>query len=431
MVEVEIPMLPGRVPDLSEDAPQAPEPNIQKIAPEPGEKVAVAGVAGWYGENAAPEGGTKGNIGGKGGDTFFTTSADGYKVNGIDPDTFTGVGIAATATETACQRARREGGIDFETKLVPLVRSDGGPLARAMYAVVRKPRYPGDPKANTSLGDIGRVAACRGKAEDHSLVLDPAPTMLQPSALDTLDALCGKDFGGQAFEVDRGGLIGGSVPWIQARPITIEMPNGDTLEVRPMVTNPLDGTGAFAFCLAGEALSCRNIYTSLLGSRKGVFRLKHCASSEMRLKQLEKGLRLVSESLPERLGVMRMMASHRISQDWLEKAFLPKVLKYDPEVRIADLPGKTRNKAERVLEHYANAKGAAPGTGWGALQAVTFTTTHDWSGSKGDTIGANDTQFWSGSAGMFEARAVGALFDTVWEKAPKARRLHVKRLLGV
>ena len=185
---------------------------VAHVAPGAGESVAVAGVAGWYGAGAAPEKGRKA-MGGAQGDTFFTTSVDGHAVDGVGD--LHGPGITATRTETAAQRARRIGGIDFETKLVPAARADGGSVDVSRYYVVRK-------DTGDALGLIGRVAAQGGKQ------LDPAPELLQPAALDALDAL------GDLFVVDRGGCIGGSVPWVQGRALDHVMPNGDTLRIRPI-----------------------------------------------------------------------------------------------------------------------------------------------------------------------------------------------------
>ena len=331
-------------------------------------------------------------IGGNLGDTFFTTSTDGFQVDGVDGAALDGAaGIGATATETSCQRARRIGGIDWQTKLIPAQRADGGPTDVPRFFIVRK-------DTDVCLGQVGRVAAQQGAK--LKAPLDPAPLLLQPAALDTLDAL------GDLFIVDRGGCIGGTVPWLQGRPIETKLPNGDTLHVRPMVTNPLDGSGSFAIALAATALSCRNVYASLLGARKGVFRIKHCASGEERLAQLREGLTIVSESLETRLAQLTTMATARVTSDWLQDSFLPEMFGFEAGTAHRDLPGQTRNRLQRFLGHYQSAPGAEMNTGWGLLQATSYLTTHDWQGTHGDTTGCTDTQLWNGTAGAFEAKAV-------------------------
>ncbi len=370
---------------------------IQRCEPGAGEKVNVGNIPGWYGPGVEVHG--RKDIGGSAGDTFFRTSSAGHSIAGLDAREVEGApAITATPFESACQRARRLGGIDFETKLVPAMRADFGDTDVDRFYVVRK-------DTSAAIGLVGRVAAQHTKGEPAHEV-NPAPPMLQPSALDCLDSLSTSEFW---KGIDRGGNIGGSIPWIQARPIECTMPNGDTFHVRPMVSNPLDGTGSFFFALPGSALSCRNIYVSILGSRRGVLKIRHSASGEDMLKRIRKTLEIVAESLPKRLALVAKMASVQVSEEWLTGTFLPAVLDYVPGTPYSALNGKKRNRYDAIMGFYRSAPGADPGTGWGALQAVTYLTTHHYRGTAGKTGPSTEEQLYKGAAGALEERATLAV----------------------
>jgi len=386
--------------------------NIEKIAPSAGAKVKVAGIAGWYGEGTAPERGSKAIGASVEGDTFATTSADGHAVAGVDRSKLKdNPGIMATPFESAGPRARRMfgGRLDDETKLVLATRADGGAFDVPRYFVVWK----SDDKA---LGMVGKVAAQQDGKGPLPTVVDPAPLLLQPKALDIVDGLSGVPLW---QGIDRGGCIGGTTPWLQARPIKVRLPDlpgespgkrnlreRETLNIRPMVSNPLDGTGCLFLALTLMAVSCRNVYASIMGSRRGIVKVRHCKSGEAMLRKLRKALELVAESMPERLSVMFKMTSATIDDEWLEREFLPRVLNFEPGTSRADMSGKVRNRFDSVMEYYRSAPGAEPGTVWGALQAVTYLGNHHYNGKAGETYQATPAQIYKGGAGALEERAL-------------------------
>ena len=355
---------------------------VASVAPAPGEKVAVGGPAGWYGAGAAPvnSNGRRGRgtaIGGQGGDTFFTT-ARGMKTEGLDTSALTGEAIAGKNGETACQRARRLFGLDWTTRLEPATRADGGSTDRDRYFVVRN-------DTDEALGLVGRVAGQNGER------LNPAPDILQPSALDFLDSL--------GFKVARGGCIGGSVPWLQGEPREVELPNGASALIHPAVTNPLDGSGSFALALPMTVIECRNFYTSVFGSRKGVKRFRHCKSSEDRMKLMKSTFEGLDGWLDKELGRMSQAWSHKVDDSWLYGEFLPRTFGYSDKSEITP---KIKERMGSWLDAYFHAPAADPGFIGGAMQATSFLTSNAWNG---DT-GASESELLSGAAGALEARAM-------------------------
>lgn len=364
---------------------------VQTIAPQGSDIVLAGGAGGWYGADSAQElKGAKGRVSnGTQGDTYFSAVGTEMRIDGMQHQG--GEAITATPLESACLRARRIGGIDWSTRLEPVARNDGksiaDPYLRHSYWLIRN-------DTDEPIAMVGRVAAGFAK-KDAPATVNPAPRMLQPSALDIADNLPG-------FSVSRGGCIGGTVPWIQGADMTYRMPNGQEMSVKPTLTNPLDGSGSFALALPSLALECRNFYASIFGSRKGVFRIKHCASNEKQLEALGKALAQMDGRIAKGLEFLANAQSARISEDWLTSTFLPKVLGYDKSKSISELPTKTRNRIDAIMAAYREAPGAEVGTAFGALQAVTYWTSHGYT-SKG---GATMEQVMAGSAGAFEERAV-------------------------
>lgn len=319
---------------------EAQDVGVQSVTVGKGQApVNVAGIPGWYQ-----------------GDSFHTTSADGHAVDGIDRAKAAEHGIRGTTAEGPATRARRLFGLDgrYETRSALYLDDEGNARpGGANYVFYRREGEPVQVSKSTVGDGYG---------------------LLQPDSLDILNEV-------PDLEIDRGGVMKGySNIWLQARLRTIDTPTGP-MQARLMVSNSYDQSEAWALTYAGEAISCRNVYLSVLRGTPHQVRIKHTRNAAARVEALKQALAAAGPYFEQLESVLLSWGRTNITDEHigflLAKLAEAKLLGRDED---GEFTGQAKRDIALLREAYHTAPGAQPGTLFGLAQAVTFMTSHPGSG---------------------------------------------------
>lgn len=232
--------------------------------------------------------------------------------------------------------------LDWSPALVPLVTADGVTLPREIgQCVVR----------SDSRAPLGVVGA-RYQMLDHSHLFDLA------------DALGAVTRGGLRF-ANAGHKGGGAKPFVQMRmPAQV---NGVEVERNLSLFTSHDGTLCLTAGFSETVIVCKNTYAHALANAKNGLKIKHTLSAEALLAQAK--------------NIADLAAAHGAA--WSDAALRMMGTRFsDSDMRALAqvlMPGdstRTVNNRTRMMEAWSSAPGAAPGTVWGAAQAVTYYTSH-------------------------------------------------------
>lgn len=226
--------------------------------------------------------------------------------------------------------------------LVPLVTADGVTVPKEIgQTVVRD-----DTRA--PLGIVG----ARYTVLDHSHLFDLA------------DALGAVSKGGLRF-ANAGHKANGARPFVQLK--TPSEVNGVEVERMLSLFTSHDGTLCLTAGFSDTVIVCKNTYAHALANAKNGMKIKHTLSAEQLIQQAQSIATMAAEHSARWSDAALSMMGKRFGD--ADMAGLAEIL----------MPGdstRTKNNRERMVEAWASAPGAAPGTVWGAAQAVTYYTSH-------------------------------------------------------
>jgi phage/plasmid-like protein (TIGR03299 family) len=190
-----------------------------------------------------------------------------------------------------------------------------------------------------------------------------------------------RDSGGALRAVNAGHLGGGVRPYVQLA-CDQSSPVG---EVRRNLSLFADHGGTLCATVGFSAtmIVCRNTYSHALGQAVSGLKIRHTASAEDMLTQIEEIASLASQHADAWDNAALRMLGTRFGDSDMH-ALASKLI-----------PGEstraTNSRAE-LMAAWQSSPGARPGTAWGAAQAVTYHTSH--------------------TLGSAEARAESAIFGT-------------------
>lgn len=194
------------------------------------------------------------------------------------------------------------------------------------------------------------------------------------------DAIVG-DSGGALRFGNAGHVGGGARPFLQLGCET-GSPVGGVHRTISLFTSH-DGTLCATAGFSATVIVCRNTYAHALGSARQGLRIRHTASAEDLLAQIEEIARLASAHADAwDSAALRMLGTRFSDADMhaLASKLIP-----------GDSTRATNSRAE-LMTAWTSSPGARPGTAWGAAQAVTYHASH--------------------TLGSAEARAESAIFGT-------------------
>lgn len=210
-----------------------------------------------------------------------------------------------------------------------------------------------------------------------------------------------------------GVLRGGSRAFLQLKSDKRDV-GGVAIQSNITVFNSWDGSLRFEAGFADTVIVCRNTLQAALGEAASGISIRHTTSAPERVKQATR----ILEASKEYRGaldnaILRMMAQP-LSTDQL-MALVQQLLPADGEGKVS---ARTEKARQAVLSAYTQAPGAAPGSAWGAVQAVSYYATHTYpvrktSGRSEAEARAEGTWFGPG----------GALMRKAWTNVQKPERL--------
>jgi predicted Fe-Mo cluster-binding NifX family protein len=190
---------------------------------------------------------------------------------------------------------------------------------------------------------------------------------------DLADALCGTSASALHFG-NAGHKKNGARPFIQlkgeARTVGKDV-RGCDVDVSDVITlmTAHDGTLQILGCYGANVIVCDNTYAHALSAAKSRgISIRHTAAG---VEMVEEAIRIASEA--HKLHVAFDNAALRLLATPFEDRSMQ-------QLASALIPGDTtRADAARtkLLDAWASSPGAAPGTAWGAAQAVTYYTSHE------------------------------------------------------
>jgi len=253
--------------------------------------------------------------------------------------------------------------------LVPLATADGVALPREIgQCVVRS-----DTRA--PLGVVG----ARYTLLDHSHLFDLA------------DAIGAVTHGGLRF-ANAGHKANGAKPFVQlAMPANV---GGVEVQRNLSLFTSHDGTLCLTAGFSETVIVCRNTFAHALADAKNGLKIKHTLSAQSLIEQAtDIAQRAAQHGALWSDAALKMMGARFADRDMHALA----------EVLMPGDSTRTKNNRERMIDAWTSAPGAAPGTAWGAAQAVTYYTSHH--------IGSEDSR---GETAIFGSGLGADMQATAW-----------------
>lgn len=178
------------------------------------------------------------------------------------------------------------------------------------------------------------------------------------------DAIVG-DSGGLLRYGNAGHVGNGARPFLQLACET-GSPAGDVTRTISLFTSH-DGSTCASVGFASTVIVCRNTYTRASREARHGLRIRHTASADQQIAQVE----AIARASAEYVGAWDNAALRMLGQRFgdADMAALAHAL-------IPGESAKADAARDRLLSAWESAPGARPGTVWGAAQAVTYYTSH-------------------------------------------------------
>jgi phage/plasmid-like protein (TIGR03299 family) len=232
-----------------------------------------------------------------------------------------------------------------------------------------------------------------------------------------------------------GSLKMGRTTWVLAKNGSIEAVNGDPIEEYFLFRNSFDGSSPISVLFTNIRVVCNNTLTMALKGARNLFNVRHTASAEDQIKEVQKALGLRIKYQERVQEVVEMLTKKAMSATQTEN-FLGEVIFPEPKrivqtveegeivhsLQDAHQRGITvrKNKIDAVLNLVEEGAGAdikgVKGTAWGVYNALTEWADHDKpirlvKGRDSKEVRFENAFFGTGS--QFKADSLNALVEHV------------------
>lgn len=300
------------------------------------------------------------------------------------------------------KEALRLAGLDWKVELFPVFaeKTVRGRPARVVvpeqYAVIRDSDH-------RALGVVGRRYS-------------PVQNV---DAFAFADALAGGVEDALRFET-AGSLHGGRMVWILARlhADNFEVATGDEIVPYLLLANRHDGGGSFLATLCQTRVVCKNTYNVAIREGRSMVKIAHVGDVMGRIDEAQRVLGLARETIAEQREIAercRLVVMDGAKLDEFVRALYP-----DPTDDAAkSTVTRTENKRENLVRLFEEAPGndlpGVRGTGWAAVNAVTYLTSHEMT-VRGRKDGRSEDEkrlnsVWFGTGASLNARAFDAVLS--------------------
>lgn len=194
--------------------------------------------------------------------------------------------------------------------------------------------------------------------------------IIQPADMAELaDAILGES-GGEYAPGNAGVLRGGSRAFLQVRgPVRRIDGIAEAAQSNVSIFNSWDGSLRFEAGFADTIIVCRNTLRAALDEASNGITIRHSASAPERVKQAKRIIAAARAYTGALDNHLLAMLGRPLSTDQLMGLL---------QELIPERTAKGETARQAILSAYSHAPGAAPGSAWGALQAVTYYTTHSY-----------------------------------------------------
>ncbi len=223
--------------------------------------------------------------------------------------------------------------------------------------------------------------------ETLSVMSDAYQVVQNTDALSFADEVFGAN-GEQGYYESAGMLRGGRKVFINCLLPQTMFVNGDTqdkIEQRVLVATSHDGSVPLILKLVSLRVVCQNTFTAALKEHSNEIKIRHTQNLEMRVKQAQVSLGLISGYVDDLQGVINQLATSKFSQDNMAE-FGKKLLRVKENDK-GKIPTRSVNNLDKLVWLFANGTGNVGATRWDALNAVTEYTDHERTGK-----GSDDTE---------------------------------------
>jgi len=193
-----------------------------------------------------------------------------------------------------------------------------------------------------------------------------------------------------------GSLRNGKTTWVLAKHSCFEAVSGDVVEEYFLFRNSFDGTSPISVLFTNVRVVCANTLTMALRGAKNIFKVRHTASAEEQIKEVQKALGLrvnYQKRVQEMVDVLTKKAmTANETENFLGEVIFPMPTKIVQEVGengiVHDLAEASQraittrtNKINAVMELVETGAGTdikgVKGTAWGTYNAITEWADHD------------------------------------------------------
>jgi len=167
-----------------------------------------------------------------------------------------------------------------------------------------------------------------------------------------------------------GALKGGRVVWGLARlGKGFELKGGDVVEPYLLCICPHEQGKSLLFKTLAFRPWCSNTITAGLRNAVTGWRMGHRTEfGDIKIADAKKTLGIAREQLSEFEANARLLAKMKMTKQEVIDLLAP--------IYGSDVKGAENARMKQLIDIYENAPGAVPGTGWGALNAVTYYSDH-------------------------------------------------------
>lgn len=220
--------------------------------------------------------------------------------------------------------------------------------------------------------DVGRAVVRSDNGRPVGIVGSRYELIPHRKLADLADALCGTD--GAALHFGNAGhKDNGARPFIQLKsePRTLGYQTGRDVALHDVITlmtahdGSLQALASYGACV----IVCNNTYAHALGA---------CKANGIRIRHTASGLKLIDEAIRIADAARKYsQAFDNAALRLMSRPFQDAQMRQLASVLIPGESTRAENDRRAMLDAWASSPGAAPGTAWGAAQAVTYYTTHE------------------------------------------------------
>jgi phage/plasmid-like protein (TIGR03299 family) len=217
---------------------------------------------------------------------------------------------------------------------------------------------------------------------------------------------------GDATLETAGSLRGGLHVWGLANlKAGFKLAGGDQVDGYLLVVCPHEVGKSLIFKFTPVRVVCQNTLSLALGQGgHGEFRMPHRSKfDEAAIKNAREALGVARESVAQLEKNARLLKKMKLNDDdFITKILMPLFM---PKAEISDYVQEGREmltpRIQTIMDVHKKAPGADPGTGWGALNAVTYFADHIASRTADKRL----TNAWLGKTAMQKNKAFASLME--------------------